>query len=152
MSSANTRTPGALHTMFYPISIIFWQVGWANYDHQHWPKAVKNVQPTDTATATTCLAICYTLVCASQYMQLFNCSGLHESLHMTVAIPMLWGIPPRHETLRYGLCMLAHSACLKPGVGSCCKTEDVLCVCSTAIVSGGGYVDKVYRQWQLYGS
>lgn len=51
-----------------------------------------------------------------------NTSGLHESLHMTVAIPMLWGIPPRHETL------------------------------STAIVSGGGYVDKVYRQWQLYGS
>lgn len=29
------------------------------------------------------------------------CSGLHESLHMTVAIPLLWGIPPRHETLRY---------------------------------------------------
>ncbi|KAL0047472.1 hypothetical protein WJX82_004349 [Trebouxia sp. C0006] len=48
-------------------------------------------------------------------------SGLHESLHMTVAIPLLWGIPPRHETL------------------------------STAIVSGGGYVEKVYRQWQLLG-
>ncbi|KAL0028778.1 hypothetical protein WJX79_006751 [Trebouxia sp. C0005] len=49
-------------------------------------------------------------------------SGLHESLHMTVAIPLLWGIPSRHETL------------------------------STAIVSGGGYVEKVYRQWQLLGS
>ncbi|DBA90061.1 TPA: hypothetical protein ACH3X2_004325 [Trebouxia sp. C0005] len=48
-------------------------------------------------------------------------SGLHESLHMTVAIPLLWGIPSRHETL------------------------------STAIVSGGGYVEKVYRQWQLLG-
>lgn len=48
-------------------------------------------------------------------------SGLHESLHMTVAIPLLWGIPPRHETL------------------------------STAIISGGGYVEKVYRQWQLLG-
>ena len=28
------------------------------------------------------------------------CSGLHETLYMTVAIPLLWGIPPRHETLR----------------------------------------------------
>ena len=29
------------------------------------------------------------------------CSGLHETLYMTVAIPLLWGIPPRHESLRY---------------------------------------------------
>ena len=36
------------------------------------------------------------------FHQLFLlCSGLHETLHMTVAIPLLWGIPPRHETLRY---------------------------------------------------
>lgn len=47
-------------------------------------------------------------------------SGLHDTLYMTVAIPLLWGIPPRHESL------------------------------STAIISGGGVVEKVYRQWQLY--
>lgn len=50
-----------------------------------------------------------------------SCSGLHESLHMTVTIPLLWGVPPRHEAL------------------------------SVAIASGGGFVDKVYRQWQLHG-
>lgn len=48
-------------------------------------------------------------------------SSMHESLHMTVAIPFLWGVPPRHESL------------------------------STAIISGGGYVEKVYRQWEMYG-
>lgn len=31
------------------------------------------------------------------------CSGLHETLYMTVAIPLLWGIPPHHETLRYAV-------------------------------------------------
>ena len=29
------------------------------------------------------------------------CSGLHEILKMTVAIPLLYGIPPEHEYLRY---------------------------------------------------
>ena len=29
------------------------------------------------------------------------CSGLHEFLKMTVAIPLLNGIPPQHEYLRY---------------------------------------------------
>lgn len=40
------------------------------------------------------------------------CSGLHETLYMTVAIPLLWGIPPRHESLRY----VAHgpASCLGP--------------------------------------
>lgn len=39
--------------------------------------------------------------CGVNLLLLLCCSGLHESLHMTVAIPLLWGIPPRHETLRY---------------------------------------------------
>ena len=29
------------------------------------------------------------------------CSGLHESLRMTVAIPLLNGVPPESEYLRY---------------------------------------------------
>ena len=45
------------------------------------------------------------------------CSGLSESLKMTVSIPFLWGIPPEHEVL------------------------------SSAVRNGGGIVDKVYRQW-----
>lgn len=65
---------------------------------------------------------------------------------MTVAIPLLWGIPPRHETLRY-------VKILKPALVSFAAAPDSDCVfvCSTAIASGGGYVEKVYRQWQLYG-
>ncbi|CAL5223701.1 g6255 [Coccomyxa viridis] len=48
-------------------------------------------------------------------------SGLHEFLKMTVAIPLLNGIPPQHEYLR------------------------------SAISSGGGIVERMYRQWQMYG-
>ncbi|KAK9815897.1 hypothetical protein WJX72_011570 [[Myrmecia] bisecta] len=46
-------------------------------------------------------------------------SSLHETLKMTVAIPLLWGVPPEHETL------------------------------SNAIVSGGGIVEKVWLQWHF---
>ena len=28
------------------------------------------------------------------------CSGMHETLVMTVSLPLLWGIPPAHEFLR----------------------------------------------------
>ena len=28
------------------------------------------------------------------------CSGIHEILKMTVAIPLLYGVPPQHEYLR----------------------------------------------------
>lgn len=30
-------------------------------------------------------------------------SGLSESLKLTVAIPLLWGVPPAWELLRYAL-------------------------------------------------
>ncbi|XP_073273442.1 uncharacterized protein [Primulina huaijiensis] len=45
--------------------------------------------------------------------------GLHEKLTMTVAVPLLWGVPPASETL-----------CL-------------------AVRSGGGIVDKVFWQWDF---
>lgn len=46
--------------------------------------------------------------------------GLHEKLHLTVAIPLLWGVPPAVDAL------------------------------NQAIRSGGGIVDKVYRQWEFF--
>ncbi|XP_050243176.1 uncharacterized protein LOC126691897 isoform X1 [Quercus robur] len=45
--------------------------------------------------------------------------GLHEKLTMTVAVPLLWGVPPASETLHL------------------------------AVQSGGGIVDKVYWQWDF---
>ncbi|KAL8516704.1 hypothetical protein ACS0TY_015095 [Phlomoides rotata] len=45
--------------------------------------------------------------------------GLHEKLSMTVAVPLLWGVPPASETLHL------------------------------AVRSGGGIVDKVYWQWDF---
>ncbi|POO01743.1 D-tagatose-1,6-bisphosphate aldolase subunit [Trema orientale] len=45
--------------------------------------------------------------------------GLHERLTMTVAVPLLWGVPPVSETLHL------------------------------AVQSGGGIVDKVYWQWDF---
>lgn len=45
--------------------------------------------------------------------------GLHEKLRMTVAVPLLWGVPPASETLHL------------------------------AVKSGGGIVDKVYWQWDF---
>ncbi|XP_022144581.1 uncharacterized protein LOC111014232 isoform X1 [Momordica charantia] len=45
--------------------------------------------------------------------------GLQEKLTMTVAVPLLWGVPPASETL--------HSA----------------------VQSGGGIVEKVYWQWNF---
>jgi hypothetical protein len=45
--------------------------------------------------------------------------GLHEKLSMTVAMPLLWGVPPAVDTLHY------------------------------AIRSGGGIVEKTYKQWQF---
>ncbi|CAL8463404.1 g2938 [Coccomyxa elongata] len=47
-------------------------------------------------------------------------SGVHEILKMTVAIPLLYGIPPEYEYLR------------------------------SAISSGGGIVEKMSRQWHMY--
>ncbi|KAI4318862.1 hypothetical protein MLD38_032521 [Melastoma candidum] len=46
--------------------------------------------------------------------------GLHEKLTMTVAVPLLWGVPPASETLHL------------------------------AVRSGGGIVDKVFWQWDFY--
>ncbi|PKA48038.1 hypothetical protein AXF42_Ash015801 [Apostasia shenzhenica] len=45
--------------------------------------------------------------------------GLQEKLSMTVAVPLLWGVPPASETLHF------------------------------AVRSGGGIVDKVYWQWDF---
>ena len=50
--------------------------------------------------------------CQSECCCCVCCSSLHESLHMTVAIPLLWGIPPRHETLRYS--MICLTCCIFP--------------------------------------
>ncbi|KAK9839522.1 hypothetical protein WJX81_007039 [Elliptochloris bilobata] len=47
-------------------------------------------------------------------------SGLHESLRMTVAIPLLNGVPPESEYLR------------------------------SAIATGGGFVKKVATVWNFY--
>lgn len=45
--------------------------------------------------------------------------GLHEKLSMTVAVPLLFGVPPASETLHL------------------------------AVRSGGGIVDKVFWQWDF---
>lgn len=45
--------------------------------------------------------------------------GLQEKLSMTVAVPLLWGVPPASETLHF------------------------------AVRSGGGIVEKVYWQWDF---
>ncbi|KAG9441902.1 hypothetical protein H6P81_017756 [Aristolochia fimbriata] len=45
--------------------------------------------------------------------------GLQEKLTMTVVVPLLWGVPPASETLRF------------------------------AVRSGGGIVEKVYWQWDF---
>ncbi|ONK57013.1 uncharacterized protein A4U43_C10F15660 [Asparagus officinalis] len=45
--------------------------------------------------------------------------GLQEKLKMTVAVPLLWGVPPASETLR------------------------------VAVRSGGGIVEKIYWQWDF---
>ncbi|KAH7690452.1 hypothetical protein IHE45_02G048300 [Dioscorea alata] len=45
--------------------------------------------------------------------------GLQEKLNMTVAVPLLWGVPPASDTLRF------------------------------AVRSGGGVVEKVYWQWDF---
>jgi hypothetical protein len=44
-------------------------------------------------------------------------SGVHETLTMTVALPLLFGVPPEHERLRSG------------------------------IERGGGIIDRVYQEW-----
>ncbi|CAH1442027.1 unnamed protein product [Lactuca virosa] len=46
--------------------------------------------------------------------------GLNEKLTMTVAVPLLWGVPPASESLQI------------------------------AVKSGGGIVDKVFWQWNLW--
>ncbi|XP_039830282.1 uncharacterized protein LOC120691302 isoform X2 [Panicum virgatum] len=46
--------------------------------------------------------------------------GLQEKLTMSVAVPLLWGVPPASETLH------------------------------VAVRSGGGIVDKIYWQWNLF--
>lgn len=48
--------------------------------------------------------------------------GVHETLTMTLALPLLWGVPPEHERLRNG------------------------------IESGGGIIERVYQEWFIYGN
>lgn len=45
--------------------------------------------------------------------------GLQEKLTMTVAVPLLWGVPPASDSLRY------------------------------AVRNGGGIVEKVSWQWDF---
>lgn len=47
-------------------------------------------------------------------------SGVHEALVMTVAIPLLWGVPPEYEHLKAG------------------------------IKTGGGIIDNISRHWYIY--
>ena len=73
---------------------------------------------------------------------------LHESLHMTVAIPFLFGVPPAHEMLR---CGFAVYRCI---VLSRCHDKTSLTsiwtLRSGAIAMGGGIIDRVSRQWYMY--
>ena len=45
--------------------------------------------------------------------------GLHNQLRLSVAIPLLWGIPPQHEPLK------------------------------AAILHGGGFVEKAWKEWHM---
>ncbi|PSC69556.1 hypothetical protein C2E20_6995 [Micractinium conductrix] len=47
-------------------------------------------------------------------------SGVHECLHMRVAIPLLFGVPPEYERLRAG------------------------------VIQGGGVIERVTRDWIIY--
>lgn len=44
-------------------------------------------------------------------------SGVHECLHMAVAIPYLFGVPPEYERLEAG------------------------------VKAGGGYIERIQREW-----
>lgn len=48
-------------------------------------------------------------------------AGVHEALTMTLALPLLWGVPPEHERLK------------------------------TGIESGGGIIDKTVWVWCYQG-
>lgn len=47
-------------------------------------------------------------------------SGLQERLRMTVAVPMLWGVPPEVEKLEKG------------------------------IKAGGGIIERIHQEWYIY--
>lgn len=49
-----------------------------------------------------------------------HCSGVHEVLHMSLAIPLLFGVPPEYERLKRG------------------------------VIQGGGVIESVQRQWLIY--
>lgn len=64
------------------------------------------------------------LICRTSLLQVVAAEkeskeGLQEKLNMTVAVPLLWGVPPASDTLRF------------------------------AVRSGGGVVEKVYWQWDF---
>ncbi len=48
------------------------------------------------------------------------CSGVHEVLHMSLAIPLLFGVPPEYERLKRG------------------------------VIQGGGVIERVQREWIIY--
>lgn len=62
-----------------------------------------------------CLVLCQVVVAEKA-----SKGGLNERLTMTVAVPLLWGVPPASESLQI------------------------------AVKSGGGIVDKVFWQWNLW--
>ncbi|KAL4421153.1 hypothetical protein ABPG77_000788 [Micractinium sp. CCAP 211/92] len=47
-------------------------------------------------------------------------SGVHEVLHMSLAIPLLFGVPPEYERLKRG------------------------------VIQGGGVIERVQREWIIY--
>ncbi|RXI01224.1 hypothetical protein DVH24_001458 [Malus domestica] len=83
--------------------------------------------------------------------------GLQEKLRMTVAVPLLWGVPPAAETLH--LAVVAAEKAMKGGLQE--KLRMTVAVpllwgvppaaetLHLAVKSGGGIVDKVYWQWDF---
>ncbi|KAL4451737.1 hypothetical protein ABPG75_007399 [Micractinium tetrahymenae] len=47
-------------------------------------------------------------------------SGVHEVLHMSLAIPLLFGVPPEYERLKRG------------------------------VIQGGGVIERIQQQWVIY--
>lgn len=63
---------------------------------------------------------CFVMSCQVVVAEKASKGGLNEKLTMTVAVPLLWGVPPASESLQI------------------------------AVKSGGGIVDKVFWQWNLW--
>ncbi|RXH80770.1 hypothetical protein DVH24_004684 [Malus domestica] len=104
----------------YPVAILFGgRADTATFNSQEppylWRGVVKMVCITCTVMVAPYGEVNFAVVAAEKAMK----GGLHEKLRMTVAVPLLWGVPPAAETLHL------------------------------AVKCGGGIVDKVYWQWDF---